>query len=65
MGLEDSSEGESGNGANWKEWTEWSTCSHSCGEGSLKLRTRVCSSDERSDCLGESVQVESCYLQPC
>lgn len=67
LGIEnDPSEGLDGGSAEaWGEWTDWSECTTSCGDNSLRFRRRSCVSSIPADCLGESIQIEPCYVQPC
>ncbi len=52
----------------WTDWTEWTACSKSCGGGSRK-KVRECllpkSSDNKTDCLGDSETIESCGESDC
>ncbi|KAK3602308.1 hypothetical protein CHS0354_001744 [Potamilus streckersoni] len=52
----------------WVEWTEWSTCSTSCGSG-FRYIARFCidphTEKEKHDCLGQTVDSESCEVMPC
>ena len=52
----------------WSLWSQWSSCSSSCGKGSV-LRTRTCSNpvplNGGADCYGDGLQRRPCYLQKC
>nr|DBA25392.1 TPA: hypothetical protein GDO54_012926 [Pyxicephalus adspersus] len=55
------------NGA-WSPWGEWSACDAPC-QGGVRSRSRKCENPPPKNggllCGGESVQTESCNLQPC
>ncbi|KAM5157512.1 SCO-spondin-like [Mantella aurantiaca] len=55
------------NGA-WSPWEEWSACDAPC-QGGVRSRIRKCENPPPKNngrpCRGESVQTESCNLQPC
>lgn len=65
--IEDSSEDGSGSifPPTWTEWTPWSSCTESCGDSSLRLRSRRCLRNYPAECPGHSIQMEQCFLQPC
>ncbi|KAK2564619.1 hypothetical protein P5673_012088 [Acropora cervicornis] len=65
--IEDSSEDGSGSifPPSWTEWTPWSSCTESCGDSSLRLRSRRCLRNYPAECPGDSIQLEQCFLQPC
>lgn len=50
----------------WKAWETWSECSTTCG-GGQRNRTRECNDALHggTDCIGESMQNESCNTQNC
>ncbi|XP_026805571.1 uncharacterized protein LOC113548730 [Rhopalosiphum maidis] len=52
----------------WSEWQKWSPCSATC-DGGIRYRLRSCSRPEPEDsgrhCVGETVQTNKCYIEPC
>ncbi|XP_073488988.1 LOW QUALITY PROTEIN: SCO-spondin-like [Aquarana catesbeiana] len=52
----------------WSPWGEWSACDALC-QGGVRSRNRKCENPPPKNgglpCRGESVQTESCNLQPC
>lgn len=48
----------------WTEWTEWTPCTKTCDKG-RKKRARECLLLTRSDCPGESEELEDCNPEPC
>ena len=46
----------------WNEWTEWSNCTGSCLSGT-RMRIRQCS-DSSNNCIGDSLEIESCSYCP-
>ena len=47
----------------WRPWGSWSSCSVSCGRGTVSRR-RHCHSDV-GECVGESSQTEACAMPQC
>ncbi|XP_053387975.1 neurogenic locus notch homolog protein 1-like [Mercenaria mercenaria] len=52
----------------WSDWSDWSTCSVTCG-GGIQTKTRSCTNPRPSpfgkDCIGKSMDVESCAMSGC
>ncbi|CAD6191168.1 unnamed protein product [Caenorhabditis auriculariae] len=49
----------------WNAWGAWSSCSASCGGGSM-TRTRVCNNGcSVCQCVGSSSETQVCNSQPC
>ncbi|XP_065671645.1 fibronectin-like [Hydra vulgaris] len=42
----------------WSEWSAWSSCTVSCGNGTMS-RTRVCF--DANFCVGNAIDILSCY----
>ncbi len=48
----------------WGEWTPSSPCSVTCGNGQRNY-SRICTSQVRSECFGNSTKIEPCKERPC
>ena len=52
----------------WAAWTDWTSCSTSCGKGSV-TRSRSCSNPSAmnggKNCSGNATEVKDCILRDC
>ncbi|KAI3355049.1 hypothetical protein L3Q82_017927, partial [Scortum barcoo] len=48
----------------YEPWSPWSSCSGSCGH-SQRTRTRLCQESEGGPSCADTLQTESCDMQPC
>ncbi|XP_048736194.2 coadhesin-like [Ostrea edulis] len=48
----------------WGKWSAYTDCSKTCG-GGLRTRSRNCSAESGSFCIGDSLQSATCNTQKC
>lgn len=49
---------------NWQPWSTWSSCSSTCGHGTM-TRTRHCDTEPTHPCQGQSSEEYTCNNAPC
>uniref|UniRef100_A0AAR2LHG3 SCO-spondin n=1 Tax=Pygocentrus nattereri TaxID=42514 RepID=A0AAR2LHG3_PYGNA len=50
---------------NWGPWGSWSSCSHTCGAGTMSRRRHCPLGDALGQCRGEDTQRQQCYSSAC